>query len=83
MPRERFTQILIQVMCEMKSYIGANDETIELLQKQRGFKSYRDLYNKKIMEQEHFTKSLKETQKEVKVIYFFEYRRSTNQICSK
>jgi intraflagellar transport protein 81 len=55
------------VMGEMKSYIGG-DEMIEMIQKTRGFKSYRDLYNKKIMEQEHFTKALRETQKEVKVI---------------
>ena len=53
-------------MFEMKSYIGG-DEVIEMQQKARGFKSYRDLYNKKITEHEHQIKILKEQQKDVKV----------------
>jgi intraflagellar transport protein 81 len=59
-------------MGEMKSYIGGGGtnqdiEALDTIQKKRGFKSYRDLYNKKILEQEHFTKALKQTQNEVKV----------------
>ncbi|KAL2920089.1 hypothetical protein HK105_200155 [Polyrhizophydium stewartii] len=54
-----------RVMVEMKSYIGG-DEMIELQQKARGFKTYRELYNKRISEHEHQAKSLKEHQKDVK-----------------
>ena len=53
-------------MIEMKAYTGG-DEAIEHTQKVRGFKTYRELYMKKISEQEHLSKSLKETQKDVKV----------------
>jgi intraflagellar transport protein 81 len=56
-------------MNEMKAYIGA-DEMIELVQKSRGFKSYRDLYTKKISEAENASKVLKIEQKEVKASYF-------------
>lgn len=57
------------VMNEMKAYIGA-DEMIELVQKSRGFKSYRELYTKKIAEAENAAKILKMEQKEVKVTSF-------------
>ena len=54
-----------RVMGEMKAYIGG-DEMVELIQKTRGFKTYRDLYSKKILELEHHSKVLKEKQREVK-----------------
>ncbi|KAK6099452.1 hypothetical protein MT418_000867 [Batrachochytrium dendrobatidis] len=54
-----------RVMAEMKSYIGG-DEMIELQQKARGFKTYREHYNKKIVEHEHHVKALREQQKKVK-----------------
>ncbi|KAJ8325545.1 hypothetical protein O5D80_005756 [Batrachochytrium dendrobatidis] len=54
-----------RVMAEMKSYIGG-DEMIELQQKARGFKTYREHYNKKIVEHEHHVKVLREQQKKVK-----------------
>jgi intraflagellar transport protein 81 len=54
-----------KVMNEMKAYIGA-DEMIDLVQKARGFKTYRELYSKKIAEGENASKSLKLLQKEVK-----------------
>ncbi|KAI8622652.1 hypothetical protein BC830DRAFT_1162737 [Chytriomyces sp. MP71] len=50
---------------EMKAYIGG-DEAIEGQQKLRGFKTYRDVYNKRILEQENMGKSLREHQKEIK-----------------
>ncbi len=50
----------------MKAYIGG-DETIEAQQRARGFKTYRDAYNKKIQELEHNGKVLRETQKDIKV----------------
>lgn len=61
----------------MKAYIGG-DETIEAAQRARGFKTYRDAYNKKIQELEHNGKVLRESQKEIKVgerayFTFFEY----------
>jgi intraflagellar transport protein 81 len=49
----------------MKAYIGG-DDAFEQYQKQRGFKAYRDLYNKKIQEQENLGRTLREQQKEVK-----------------
>jgi intraflagellar transport protein 81 len=61
-----FFTFSITVMNEMKAYIGA-DEMIELVQKSRGFKSYRDLYTKKIAEAENAAKVLKIEQKEIKV----------------
>ncbi|KAI9017177.1 hypothetical protein BC832DRAFT_596490 [Gaertneriomyces semiglobifer] len=54
-----------RVMQEMKAYIGG-DEALEQQQKSRGFKTYRDLYNKRLLEQENTGKSLREQQKEVK-----------------
>ncbi|KAJ3247337.1 Intraflagellar transport protein 81 [Chytriomyces hyalinus] len=54
-----------KVLHEMKSYIGG-DEAIEAQQKARGFKTYRDVYNKRIVEQENMGKSLREHQKEIK-----------------
>lgn len=54
-----------KVMQEMKSYIGV-DEMVELVQKSRGFKTYRDLYTRKITEAEHQNKQLKEKQEDVK-----------------
>ncbi|KAI8916880.1 hypothetical protein BC831DRAFT_485830 [Entophlyctis helioformis] len=54
-----------RVMSEMKAYIGG-DDMVELQQKARGFKTYRELYNKKIAEHEHQVKSLKEQQKDIK-----------------
>ncbi|KAJ3417510.1 Intraflagellar transport protein 81 [Chytridiales sp. JEL 0842] len=55
----------VLVLQEMKAYIGG-DDIVELQQKARGFRSYRDVYNKKVQEQENLGKSLRETQKEVK-----------------
>jgi intraflagellar transport protein 81 len=46
-------------MSEMKAYIGGDEQT-EIAQKTRGFKTYRDYYNKKIMEHEHQNLALKE-----------------------
>ncbi|KAI9209448.1 uncharacterized protein BJ171DRAFT_564624 [Polychytrium aggregatum] len=57
-----------RVMHEMKAYIGG-DDSIEAQQKARGFKTYRDLYNKRIMEQENLGKSFREQQKEIKAKY--------------
>ncbi|TPX64496.1 hypothetical protein CcCBS67573_g08402 [Chytriomyces confervae] len=54
-----------KVLHEMKSYIGG-DEAIEAQQKARGFKTYRDVYNKRIVEQENMGKWLREHQKEIK-----------------
>ena len=51
---------------EMKSYINSSDSQLESMQASRGFKSYHDLCNKKIMDAEHATKLLKETQQQVK-----------------
>jgi intraflagellar transport protein 81 len=58
-----------KVMNEMKSYIGA-DEMIELVQKARGFKTYRELYNKKIVELESSSKNLKDVVRDAKVFYY-------------
>ena len=66
-------------MNEMKAYIGA-DEMIELVQKSRGFKSYRELYTKKIAEAENAAKILKMEQKEVKVNSFLLIDMRSNQI---
>ncbi|KAI8852858.1 hypothetical protein BC829DRAFT_487295 [Chytridium lagenaria] len=57
-----------RVLHEMKAYIGG-DDVIELQQKARGFKTYRDLYNRKIVEQENLGKSLREQQKDIKAKY--------------
>lgn len=54
------------VASEMKSYMGG-DEQLEQLQKRRGFKTYRDLYNKKIAELEVCTKQLREEGQSVAV----------------
>ncbi|KAJ3385440.1 Intraflagellar transport protein 81 [Entophlyctis sp. JEL0112] len=54
-----------KILHEMKAYIGG-DEAIESQQKARGFKTYRDIYNKKIIEQENLGKSLREEQKLIK-----------------
>ncbi|KAI9338982.1 hypothetical protein BDR26DRAFT_908510 [Obelidium mucronatum] len=54
-----------KVLHEMKAYIGG-DDAVEAQQKARGFKTYRDVYNKKIIEQENAGKSLREQQKEIK-----------------
>ncbi|KAJ3094207.1 Intraflagellar transport protein 81, partial [Physocladia obscura] len=54
-----------KILHEMKAYIGG-DEGVEAQQKARGFKSYRDIYNKKVVEQENLGKSLREEQKIVK-----------------
>ncbi|KAJ3103095.1 Intraflagellar transport protein 81 [Phlyctochytrium planicorne] len=54
-----------RVLQEMKAYIGG-DDVIELQQKARGFKTYRDLYNRKIVEQENLGKNLREQQKDIK-----------------
>ncbi|KAJ3216786.1 Intraflagellar transport protein 81 [Dinochytrium kinnereticum] len=54
-----------RVLHEMKAYIGG-DDVIELQQKARGFKTYRDLYNRKIVEQENLSKSLRDQQKDIK-----------------
>ncbi|TPX69293.1 hypothetical protein SpCBS45565_g02540 [Spizellomyces sp. 'palustris'] len=57
-----------RIMQEMKVYIGG-DEAIEQTQKARGFKTYRELYTRKLAEQENLGKSLREQQKEVKAKY--------------
>ncbi|KAJ3222648.1 Intraflagellar transport protein 81 [Clydaea vesicula] len=54
-----------RVMQEMKAYIGG-DDVVEAQQRVRGFKTYRDVYNKKIQDLENVGKSLRETQKEIK-----------------
>ncbi|KAJ3044268.1 Intraflagellar transport protein 81 [Rhizophlyctis rosea] len=54
-----------RVMQEMKAYIGG-DDALEAMQKARGFKTYRELYNKKITEAENAGRALRESQKEVK-----------------
>ncbi|KAI9005219.1 hypothetical protein BC832DRAFT_476657 [Gaertneriomyces semiglobifer] len=54
-----------RVMQEMNAYIGG-DEALEQQQKSRGFKSYRELYNKRLLEQENLAKGLRHQQKEVK-----------------
>ena len=51
---------------ELKCYI-AGDEHIEALQKSRGYRSFRDLYQKKISEAESTAKTLRESQIQVKV----------------
>jgi intraflagellar transport protein 81 len=55
-------------MNEMKAYIGA-DEMVELIQKARGFRSYRDLYNRRINDLENSISNLKDAQQHVKVIF--------------
>lgn len=50
----------------MKAYVNSSDSNLESVQESRGFKSYHDLYRKKIMDAELTTKLLKETQKQVK-----------------
>ncbi|KAJ1562699.1 Intraflagellar transport protein 81 [Cladochytrium tenue] len=55
-----------RILQEMKSYIGG-DDLIEVQQKARGFKTYRDYYNKKIAEQENHGRNLREQQKDIKV----------------
>ncbi|KND05085.1 uncharacterized protein SPPG_00760 [Spizellomyces punctatus DAOM BR117] len=57
-----------RIMQEMKAYIGG-DEAVEQAQKARGFKTYRELYTRKLSEQENLGKSLREQQKEVKAKY--------------
>ncbi|KAJ3068337.1 Intraflagellar transport protein 81 [Rhizoclosmatium hyalinum] len=54
-----------KVLNEMKAYIGG-DDAVEAQQKARGFKTYRDVYNKKIVEQENAGKALRDQQKEIK-----------------
>ncbi|KAJ3091770.1 Intraflagellar transport protein 81 [Quaeritorhiza haematococci] len=54
-----------RVLQEMKAYIGG-DETVEMQQRIRGFKTYRDMYNKRIAEQENLGKTYREQQKELK-----------------
>lgn len=55
-------------MNEMKAYIGA-DDMMELVQKARGFKTYREMYNKKIAELESQDKSLRELQHHVRTAH--------------
>lgn len=52
----------------MKSYVGG-DEQLEQLQKRRGFKTYRDLYTKKIAELEVVTRQLREQSQAVAVCH--------------
>ncbi|KAL6632299.1 hypothetical protein U3516DRAFT_532105 [Neocallimastix sp. 'constans'] len=59
---------LDRVLQETKAYIGG-DEKFEEIQKIRGFKSYRELYNKKLNEQENLGEMLRNTQKEVKACH--------------
>ncbi|KAJ3366430.1 Inorganic pyrophosphatase [Allomyces javanicus] len=53
------------VLQEMKAYIGG-DEVLDAVQRTRGFKTYRDLYNRKILEAEAAGRQLRERQKQVK-----------------
>ncbi len=53
------------VLTEMKAYTGG-DEQLDSIQALRGFKTYRELYQKKNNEAEHSIKTLKETQKSIK-----------------
>lgn len=57
-----------RIVQEMKSYIGG-DDVVEAQQRARGFKSYRDMYTKRIQEQEAAGKKLRESQKDVKVCF--------------
>lgn len=50
----------------MKAYVGT-DESIKLIQKERGFKSYRDLYHKKILEAQAANKELLLERDDIKV----------------
>jgi hypothetical protein len=54
------------VLNEMKAYVNSNDSNLESIQASRGFKTYHDMYRKKILDAELATKLLKETQKQVK-----------------
>jgi intraflagellar transport protein 81 len=47
----------------VKAYTGG-DASIEALQRRRGFKTYRDLYNKRMNELEVQSRQLREQQKE-------------------
>ncbi|KAI9105390.1 hypothetical protein DFS34DRAFT_599192 [Phlyctochytrium arcticum] len=63
------TEVLNErVMQEMKAYIGG-DEVVEQAQKARGFKTYRDLYTRRLSELEHLGKNLREQQKDIKTKY--------------
>lgn len=50
----------------MKAYVNSSDSNMESIQASRGFKTYHELYRKKMLDAEHATKLLKETQKQVK-----------------
>jgi intraflagellar transport protein 81 len=54
-----------KAMNEMKAYIGA-DDMIELVQKARGFKTYRDLYNRKLQELENQSRNFREVYNQVR-----------------
>ncbi|KAI8825704.1 uncharacterized protein EV422DRAFT_563535 [Fimicolochytrium jonesii] len=56
---------LDRVMQEMKSYIGG-DEQLEQTQKHRGFKTWREMYGKRVAEGETLGRALREQQREVK-----------------
>lgn len=51
----------------MKSYVGG-DEKLEAIQRERGFKTYREHFTRKINEAENTSKALKDEQKDIKVI---------------
>jgi hypothetical protein len=50
----------------MKAYVNSSDSHLESTQASRGFKTYHEMYRKKILDAELSTKLLKETQKQVK-----------------
>ena len=54
----------------MKAYIGNEDPVLEGIQKTRGFKTYREAYNRKLIELENQGKALREKQKSIKVKQF-------------
>jgi intraflagellar transport protein 81 len=54
-----------KAMNEMKAYIGA-DDMMELVQKARGFKTYRDLYAKKLLDLENQSRNLQQVYVDVK-----------------
>jgi intraflagellar transport protein 81 len=67
--QDKGISLLILALMEMKAYIGG-DEMIELVQKTRGFKNYRELYTRKIQELENTLSTCLELKKDVKVIFF-------------
>jgi intraflagellar transport protein 81 len=57
-----------KVLTEMKAYVGG-DADLELIQRRRGFTTYRDLYNKKIADLELQIKKFRERLQELQVLF--------------